>query len=198
MYPLLSLKKGTQARSASSLPYSRILVFAARPDDELAMAGTMAKLAEAGAEVYVLQMTDGSEGYPLPEMRDTIVSVRKQEALECNKVLGIRERVCLDEPDMGLQHSKEVVLKCLKVIRRFRPEAIFTHGPAASPGGSTIEDLDWSYTVTVHGTAWWIAGPTPWDWTPAVPTAAASRATSSRRTASSARSASHTGSELSR
>lgn len=109
--------------------YERVLVFGAHHDDEITMSGTIAKLADAGVEVTVVIMTDGCEGYPRPEMRDTIVEVRRREAEECNKVLGIHRRVNLDNPDMGLVNDKATLQKCIRVIREVRPDAVFTHGP---------------------------------------------------------------------
>jgi LmbE family N-acetylglucosaminyl deacetylase len=62
-------------------------------------------------------------------MKDTIVELRRQEAAECDKVIGIARRVILDVPDMGLTNDKETLQQCIKVIREERPEAVFTHGP---------------------------------------------------------------------
>ena len=99
------------------MKYQRILVFAAHPDDEITMAGTMARAAAEGVRVAVVQMTDGSEGYPSPDMRAQIVELRRAEAEECNRVLGIARRVFLDRPDMGLVNDKETLKECIRVIR---------------------------------------------------------------------------------
>ena len=109
--------------------YQRVLVFGAHPDDEIAMAGTMAKLADQGCEVHVCISTDGSEGYPKPEWRDQIVALRKQEQHDCDQVLGVARRHHIDAPDMGLTNDKATFRAFIRVIREVRPEAIFTHGP---------------------------------------------------------------------
>lgn len=111
------------------MDYKTIMVFGAHPDDELTMAGTMAKLAQAGVRVVVVQMTDGSEGYPRPEMRDQIVALRREEAEAANRVLGIARRVYINSPDMGLVNDKATLKKCIQAIREEKPDAIFTHGP---------------------------------------------------------------------
>jgi len=111
------------------MDYKTIMVFGAHPDDELTMSGTMAKLAQAGVRVVVVQMTDGSEGYPRPEMRDTIVAVRREEAEAANKVIGIARRVYIGSPDMGLVNDKPTLKKCIQAIREERPDALFTQGP---------------------------------------------------------------------
>jgi len=109
--------------------YSTILVFAAHPDDEIRMAGTMAKLSAAGVQVFVCQYTNGSEGYPRPEWRDKIVEMRIKEADACNAVLGITKRYMVGRDDMALVNDKETFLETIRIIREVRPDAIFTHGP---------------------------------------------------------------------
>ena len=112
------------------MDYRRILVFGAHPDDEIRMAGTMAKLAAAGVQVYVAIMTDGSEGFPNPAWREQIVAMRAAEMEECDRVLSITKRFRLGYPDMGLVHGKQVFRDCIRAVRGARPDAVFTHGPA--------------------------------------------------------------------
>ena len=109
--------------------YRKVLVFGAHHDDEITMAGTIAKLSAMGVEVVVAIYTNGCEGYPRPEMRDTIVEMRRREAEECNKVLGISRRVYFDRPDMGLVNDKQTLQDTIRLIREVQPDAIFTHGP---------------------------------------------------------------------
>ena len=109
--------------------YHRVLVFGAHPDDEMAMSGTMAKLADQGCEVHVCISTDGSEGFPKPEWKDRIVEMRKREQAEADKVLGVAKRHHIGAPDMGLTNDKATFKEFIRVIRAVRPDAIFTHGP---------------------------------------------------------------------
>lgn len=110
--------------------YSRILIFAAHDDDEISMAGTIAKLSGHGTEVTVVMFTDGREGYPDAKDRDTIVSRREQEAAECDKVLGVAHRIRLKQPDMvGDGYELSALHEAIRAIRTYRPEAVFTHGP---------------------------------------------------------------------
>lgn len=107
--------------------YRRIMVFAAHPDDELLMAPAMAKMASLGVDVVIALMTDGCEGYPDPGMKDEIVALRRQEAVEADRVMGTR-RLSFGYPDMGLVNDKETFLRVLAAIRQERPDAIFTQG----------------------------------------------------------------------
>ncbi len=133
------------------MDYKRILVFGAHPDDELTMTGTMAKLAHQGVEVVVATMTNGSEGYPRPEMRDTIVATRRQEMAEADAVIGIAKRYALDNEDMGLAADKPTVKDCIRIVREVRPDAVFTHGPH-----DRHRDHLATHTVSVQAT--WHAG----------------------------------------
>jgi len=111
------------------MDYKRILVFGAHPDDELTMAGTMAKLAGDGVHVAICTPTNGSEGFPRPEMKDSIVAVRAKEMAEADKVLGASERICIGAEDMGLTNDKATFKEFIRVIRAVRPDVVFTHGP---------------------------------------------------------------------
>lgn len=109
--------------------YRSIMVFGAHPDDEMEMACTIAKLSAEGTEVTLVTMTDGSEGYPDPKLKDKIVEIRKKEAKDCDRLLGIKTREYLGAQDMDLVNTKENLKRCIKLIRKYKPEAIFTHGP---------------------------------------------------------------------
>jgi len=111
------------------MDYKRVLVFGAHPDDELGMSPAMALMASRGVHVAVCIATDGSEGYPRPEWKDTIVQMRAKEMEEADKVVGIAQRICLGIEDMGLTNDKETFKRFIKVIRDVRPDVVFTHGP---------------------------------------------------------------------
>jgi len=109
--------------------YKRILVFGAHPDDEMTMAATMRKLSDMGVEVHVCISTDGCEGYPHPEWKDSIVEMRKREQDEADQVMGVTKRHHIGSPDMGLENDKETFQRFIEVVREVRPDAAFTHGP---------------------------------------------------------------------
>ncbi len=133
------------------MDYERILVFGAHADDEFPMAGTMAKLADQGVGVYLVTMTNGNEGYPKPEWRDTIVETRRKEAAEADKVLGVARRWILDVEDMALSLTKATLKECIRIVREARPHAVFTHGPNDRHGDHLA-----THTVSVQAT--WHAG----------------------------------------
>lgn len=106
----------------------KLLVLAAHPDDEVyGVGGTIAKYAQMGAEIYVAILTEGcSAQYPgRPEMKDR----KRKEALAANKILGTREVIFYELPDMKLDALDHVEINsCIEdCVKKVKPEVIFTH-----------------------------------------------------------------------
>jgi LmbE family N-acetylglucosaminyl deacetylase len=111
-----------------------ILVFGAHPDDDLAPAGTMAKLAKNGNKVMIVLFTSGNKGSRDLEMTsERLAEIRKAEDIAANKALGIPEEniICLGYDDGMLEYvpEKELVEKVCRLIRKYRPDAVFGHDP---------------------------------------------------------------------
>jgi LmbE family N-acetylglucosaminyl deacetylase len=109
---------------------TRVLVFAAHPDDEvLGMGATMAVHTDRGDEVRVVVVTDGSSTqYP----GDTELRARKeQEAVRAAAELGVTDYVHLDLPDMRLDTLAHVDVNRVveEHVREFAPEVVFTAHP---------------------------------------------------------------------
>ena len=121
----------TAITSTGLLSFWRILVVAAHPDDEvLGMGGTIAKLADNGAEIKLLIVTDGSSsqyrGNPdLP----AIIEAKKEETARSSAILGIREILYGGLPDMRLDVTPHIQINQAieSVVDAFRPDAVFTH-----------------------------------------------------------------------
>nr|MDO8098990.1 PIG-L family deacetylase [Candidatus Njordarchaeota archaeon] len=106
----------------------RFLVFGAHPDDEVVGVGaTIAKLAKAGHDVFVVIFTKGEEGYADRRLKDTIAELREKEIEKVRGILGVKKYELLGRPDMGLKNDKETFKESIRLIRKFKPEAIFTH-----------------------------------------------------------------------
>jgi bacillithiol biosynthesis deacetylase BshB1 len=101
----------------------RTMIVAAHPDDaELAMGGTIAKMIESGWDVVVVDLTDGE---PTPSGSKEL---RQKETEKASRILGVKERICLEMPNRYLQANLENRRKLAKVIRLNKPDLIF--GPA--------------------------------------------------------------------
>jgi LmbE family N-acetylglucosaminyl deacetylase len=106
----------------------RALVLAAHPDDEtIGIGGTIRKMADAGCEVTVVFYTNGDEGFADPELKKKIVKIRKAEIEKVQKMLGFKNFEFMGYQDMALPNNKEALKKTIALIRKYKPEIIFTH-----------------------------------------------------------------------
>lgn len=106
----------------------KILVIGAHFDDEvLGMGGTIAKHAKKGDTIYVCIITDSSSSqYP---GRKHMIDVKKEESKKVNKILGIKETIYFDLPDMKLDTVPHVEINtCIeKCVKKIKPDVIYTH-----------------------------------------------------------------------
>ena len=97
-----------------------VLVFAAHPDDaELAMGGTIARFANDGFSVGIVDLTRGEMG--TRGSADT----RQKEALEAAKILktSIRENLLI--PDGDIEISNGNIRKVVMLMRKYKPKIVF-------------------------------------------------------------------------
>jgi N-acetylglucosamine malate deacetylase 1 len=109
-----------------------VIAVGAHPDDvEIACGGTLAKLAQQGYRVGIVDLTDGepTPNSPGPE-------VRLAEARRAAEVLGAKVRVTLDLPNRRLFDTFDARVKLAKEFRKYRPRLVIGLGgrtPMASP-----------------------------------------------------------------
>ena len=102
-----------------------ILAFGAHPDDtELGCSGTLAALVQQGKTVVVADLTRGEMG-----SRGT-AKLRLEEAEKASRIIGLSDRVNLGLPDTELYNNRELQLKIIEVVRRFRPHICILPAPA--------------------------------------------------------------------
>jgi len=113
-------------------PQLDVLAVGAHPDDvEIACGGTVAKLAQQGYRVGIVDLTDGepTPGADSPE-------VRLAEARHAAEILGVETRVTLELPNRRLFDTFEARIALAREIRRYRPRLVLGLGgetPLASP-----------------------------------------------------------------
>lgn len=101
-----------------------VLAFGAHPDDvELGCAGTMLRLADAGLETVVVDLTAGERG-----SRGT-AATRALEAERATRLLGLSARENLGFPDTELHASPELRRAVIEAIRRHRPRIVLAPLP---------------------------------------------------------------------
>jgi bacillithiol biosynthesis deacetylase BshB1 len=117
----------------SSLPEPLdVIAVGAHPDDvEVAVGGTLARLARQGYQVGIIDLTDGE-----PTPRSPGPEHRLQEARQAAEILGARERITLNLPNRKLFDCYEARVELAKLFRRYRPQIVLgiaDKTPLASP-----------------------------------------------------------------
>jgi len=123
-----------------------VMAIFAHPDDELAVAATLAACVEEGAEVVLVCATLGDLGSHeehTAENRERLAEVRRHE-LRCScRRLGIRHLEVLAYGDSGWRpehgtppegslaraSAPEVIGRLVRLIRRHQPQVVITFGP---------------------------------------------------------------------
>jgi LmbE family N-acetylglucosaminyl deacetylase len=111
-----------------------VMTISAHPDDgEFTVAGTLAKWARAGSEIYVVCITSGDAGSNDPARdgayKPELARLREREQLAAGEVIGVRETIFLHYPDGELQHTLELRRELTQWIRQCKPEAVLCSDP---------------------------------------------------------------------
>ena len=126
-------------------PAPRLMAVLAHPDDEsLGFGGTLARYANAGAEVYLLTATRGEAGRyqgirpgePGHPGVAALAMIREAELRAAATTLGVREVALLDYRDQQLDRASphEAVSQIAAHLRRIRPDIVLTFGPDGGYG----------------------------------------------------------------
>ena len=107
-----------------------VMWIGAHPDDEIGCSGTFAKLIKNGNTAYVVHLTSGNKGSRDRSMTsERLAQIRRQEDLAANKIIGIPEENVLflgyDDGMLEYVPEKELVEKVCRIIRKYRPDALF-------------------------------------------------------------------------
>lgn len=106
-----------------------VLAVAAHPDDEVLGAGaTLAKHADAGHEVTVLIVTEGTTAQ---YDDDSLIDQKREEARACAETLGVDAVRFGDLPDMRLDTVPHVEVNAVveDAVEDLDPDVVYTHSP---------------------------------------------------------------------
>lgn len=113
-----------RARIRAAMSRVDVLAFGPHPDDvELAMGGTLLKLAAFGYRTGIVDLTSGEMG-----TRGTPAE-RRRESEEAARLLGVTVRRNLDLGDGRLSPSDDAKRAVARVLRELRPSLAFTNYP---------------------------------------------------------------------
>ena len=105
---------------------NRVMVIAPHMDDEiLGCGGVLIKHADAGDKTAVVYITDGSKGKPNRPPSRELSELRKKEAAESNKLLGVNQEFFLDMEDgnTGVYHPFTKRMK--EIINEIQPDLVY-------------------------------------------------------------------------
>jgi LmbE family N-acetylglucosaminyl deacetylase len=105
-----------------------VVAVAAHPDDvELTCAGTLAKYAQQGDQVWIVTLSIGELGHRDIEPLE-LSQIRRQEASTAAAYIGAKY-VCLDQPAEYIQDTIEARNKLIEVFRQAQADVVLTHPP---------------------------------------------------------------------
>jgi LmbE family N-acetylglucosaminyl deacetylase len=113
------------------IQFNRVMLIAAHPDDpEFGCAGTIAKWAGEGKEVYYCLVTSGDVG-----TRDETItpgklaSLREKEQRAAAQELGVKDVIFLHHHDGMVVNDMHLRRELAQVLRKYQPDAIVTIDP---------------------------------------------------------------------
>lgn len=106
-----------------------MLVIGAHPDEpDIYAGGLAAYMAERGARVQFLSLTDGRCGH-YREQGEALIARRREEAEIARRSLGIESYMVLDHPDGELLPSIELRKQIIRHIRELQANIVVTFHP---------------------------------------------------------------------
>lgn len=107
-----------------------ILAVGCHPDDlEIGCGGTLSAYVSQGHAVFMCHVANGDKGHAviIPE---ELKRIRENEAIQAGRVIGAKEVINLDIPDLEVDsYNEATVNKLIDVIRETKPDVIITHSP---------------------------------------------------------------------
>ncbi|QBD83798.1 PIG-L family deacetylase [Ktedonosporobacter rubrisoli] len=115
-----------------------MVVVAHADDAEFGCAGTAARWAKEGWDVYYVICTDGGSGGPddatdvSEEARQKTVETRMQEQRKACSILGVKDVFFLGQRDGVLQPTIELRKKLVRLYRTYKPSRLICQSPVRS------------------------------------------------------------------
>lgn len=108
-----------------------ILGICAHPDDlDFGCSATFASWIKQGATGYYLILTDGCKGYEDCNFPDQeLIETRREEQKLAGEIIGLTDIIFFDFVDGELENNNTLRKEIVKVIRKLKPDAVFTTDP---------------------------------------------------------------------
>ncbi len=99
-------------------------------DNDIAAGGTLAKLAEAGVEIYYLTVTDDLVGVVDQSLtEEKMLSGLKDDLDRAGEIIGVKGKFWLGYPDAGKYDYFDLRRDIIQYIREIRPDFVMTCDP---------------------------------------------------------------------
>lgn len=139
-------------------------------DEAVTCAGTLHCFAARGAAVTLLHLTGGERGNPAGVVDDALKAIRRDEAREVARILGISRLIQADFADGALQENcDQVRLYLTNTIEFLKPDLVITYDLAGLDGhpdhiacAELLTDLRHNRFVDLR--LWYVALPAPLQW----------------------------------
>ncbi|MFW9951623.1 MAG: PIG-L deacetylase family protein [Candidatus Thorarchaeota archaeon] len=111
-----------------------ILAIFAHPDDlSIFCAGTLARWANEGLNVYALCVTKGEVGTLRRDLtKEAVAAIREKELRTANKIIGVKETLIMGYPDAGFINGPELRERLVYYVRKFKADRVITFDPWVS------------------------------------------------------------------
>lgn len=151
----LSLKSQAQINTTADTPLRVIAIFAHPDDAESKMGATAAMMAEMGHEVKFLSLTNGDAGHH-EKGGGVLARIRRAEAQESARRLGIKEYEVFDNHDAELLPDLHIRMDVIRAIRAWNADVVLglrpnDYHPDHRNAGQLV--IDASYMVIVPNVA---------------------------------------------
>jgi LmbE family N-acetylglucosaminyl deacetylase len=164
--------RSTSEASQDDLARSAIVLAPHQDDETLGCGGTMIRKREAGAEVRVIFMTDGTLSHSRLMSPGKLKAIREKEAVAACQALGLAESdvFFLEFQDGRLHEGHEMAVgRVLELLGSHRPDEIFVpyHGELLSDHAATYRIAmsalaRWGKPVTLYEYPVWAWYHWPW------------------------------------
>lgn len=111
-------------------PLTPVLVVVAHPDDiDFGIAGTIARMTDAGSDITYCLVTSGEAGAPDNLSRPDVAEIREGEQRVAAAAVGVTKVHFLRQPDGRLQADLKLRQVITRLIRKTKPKLVITHNP---------------------------------------------------------------------
>jgi len=122
---------GEKTMADDELQFTKVMVIAAHPDDpEFGCAGTIAKWASEGKEIYYCLVTSGDVGTRDENITPgKLAALREKEQRAAAQELGVKDVIFLHHHDGMVVNDMNLRRELALILRRYQPEVVVTIDP---------------------------------------------------------------------